>query len=104
MFRQARPDTRHDLLGRKLQVKAAPIGMGVINGDLLERLNQFSRTFKVRDELVCSVATIVRELGEPGTAYRPGKKLVGEVGAAARERRGHCKADADRAIEFMCNA
>src|SRR5215467_10440461 len=101
MFWQARPHTRHDLLGRKLEVEGAPISIAVIDGDLLERLNQLSRTFKVRDELVCSVATIVGELGEPGTAYRTGKDLVGEVRAAARERRGHCKADADRAVEFM---
>ncbi len=53
--------------------------------------------------MVCSVATTVSELGEQGTANRARGDLVGEVRAAVRERRGHRKADADRAIDLVCN-
>ena len=77
--------------------------MAAIDGDLLERLNQFSGALQIRDELVCSVATIVSELGEQGTAHRTRGDLVGEVRAAVRERRGHRKTDADWVIDLVSN-
>src|SRR6516164_4603 len=103
MFRQARPHTRNDLLGRQLEVKDTPISLAAIGGDLLERLNQFSRTLQIHDELACSVATTVSKFGEPGAAYRAGEDLVGEAVTALRERRGHRKAGTDRAVELVCN-
>src|SRR5271166_5077005 len=77
--------------------------MAAIDGDLLERLNQFCGVLEIRDELVCSLPTAVSELGEQGTAHPTRGDLVGEVRAAVRERRGHRKADADRAIDLVCN-
>src|SRR5271165_4744268 len=77
--------------------------MAAIGGDLLERLNQLCRTLEIGDELVCGVATTGSKLGEPGTPHRTGRQLVAEVRAAAHERRGHRKADADRAVELVCN-
>ena len=72
--------------------------MAAIDGNLFERLNEFSGALQIRDELVCSVATIVSELGEQGTAHPTRGDLVGEVRAAVRERRGHRKTDADWVI------
>ena len=44
--------------------------MAAIDGDLLERVIQFCGALEIGDELVCSVATAVSELGEQGTAHR----------------------------------
>ena len=75
-FRQARPHTGHDLLGRKFEVKAAPISVAAIGGDLLERLNEFSGALEIRDELVCSVATRVSEPCRAGNGA-PGLRRSG---------------------------
>src|SRR4029453_16697979 len=77
--------------------------MAAIGGHLVDRLNQFSGALEVRDELVRSVATIISELGEQGTAQRTRSDLLGEVCAALRQRRGYRQADAHRAIDLVRN-
>src|SRR5262245_40778535 len=85
-FWQAGPYAGHDLLGHKLQVKSAPIGMAAIGGNLLERLNEVPGPLEICDKLVCTIATTFSELSEHGTAYFPGSDLLIEVRNAVCER------------------
>src|SRR5207237_5829759 len=101
---EARAHTCGDLFGRELEVEGAPIVTAAIDGDLLERLNQPGRALQVRDELFRGAATALGELDEQGAPHLARGDLVGEVGAAARQRRRDREAGAERARDFVGNA
>src|SRR6516164_7583191 len=103
-LRQAGPHGSNDLLRRELEVEAAPIRLAAIDGDLLERLNQFSRALEIGDELIGGIAATVVELGNEGTTHGSREDGAAEVPATVRERGGHREADADRAVELVRNA
>src|SRR5262245_9338399 len=85
-LRQPRPDTGDDLLGHDLEVEGPPVGMAAIDGHLLERLDQLTRTLKIGYQLVRRVAATLGELVELGAAHVAGRDLLGEGGAAVCER------------------
>ena len=49
VFRQSRPQIRQDVRGELAEIKLASIEIASINGDLLERLDQFGRAFEIAD-------------------------------------------------------
>ena len=53
-----------------LQVELPPLGMGAVDRDLLERLDQFAGALQIGDQLVGGVAAAVDELLEPGAPQR----------------------------------
>ncbi len=104
-FLQHRAQAGDDLLGRLLQVELAPLRMRAVDGDLLERLDQFGRALQVADQLLRRILRRQHELLELRSPQRRLRlQVVLERGGAALEAGGHRQADADGIVHLVRDA